>query len=76
MINILLDEMGYFSRIRFPTTRHESNYLQANLELAKLGVIKHMSWRDGSGLCCRCRTAYRLVPGLEHLNLSISTPTR
>jgi len=32
--------MGVFlSEFGFPTTRHEQRYLQANLELAKMGVI-------------------------------------
>ena len=41
MMNIYLNEMGIFqSEFGFPTTRHESNYLQANLELAEMGVLK------------------------------------
>jgi len=41
MINIYLNEMGVFqSEFGFPTTRHESNYLKANLELAEMGVLK------------------------------------
>ena len=43
MINLYLDEMGIFqSEFGFPTTRHEQRYLQANLELAEMGVIKHI----------------------------------
>ena len=34
MINMYLNEMGiYQSEFGFPTTRHESNYLRANLKL-------------------------------------------
>ncbi len=41
MINIYLNEMGVFqSEAGFPTTRHETNYLMANLELAEMGVLK------------------------------------
>ena len=41
MINIYLSEMGVFqSEFGFPTTRHEINYLNANLELARKGVLK------------------------------------
>jgi citrate (Re)-synthase len=75
MLNIYLDEMGIFqSEFGFPTTRHESNYLKANLELAKLGVIKPMRLEGWiRAVVADVELAYRLVPGLEHLNLSIST---
>ncbi|HAS05009.1 MAG TPA: homocitrate synthase [Dehalococcoidia bacterium] len=75
MINIYLDEMGVFqSEFGFPTTKHESNYLQANLELAKLGVIKHMRLEGWiRAMVADVELAYKMVPGLEHLNLSIST---
>ena len=40
MINIYLDEMGiYQSEFGFPTTRHESHYLRANLKLQEMGVL-------------------------------------
>jgi homocitrate synthase NifV len=40
MINLLLDEMGITqSEFGFPNTRHEMNYLNANLELVDRGVI-------------------------------------
>ena len=43
MINIYLNEMGVFqSEFGFPVTNHETNYLNANLELAKKGLIKPM----------------------------------
>jgi isopropylmalate/homocitrate/citramalate synthase len=67
--------MGIFqSEFGFPTTRHESNYLKANLELAKLGVIKPMRLEGWiRAVVADVELAYKLVPGLEHLNLSIST---
>jgi len=41
MINMYLNDMGIFqSEFGFPTTRHESLYLQANLELADMGVLQ------------------------------------
>jgi homocitrate synthase NifV len=75
MINMYLDEMGVFqSEFGFPTTRHESNYLQANLELAKCGVIKNMRLEGWiRAMVADVELAYKMVPGLEHLNLSIST---
>ena len=41
MINIYLNEFGVFqSEFGFPTTSHETNYLRANLELARKGILK------------------------------------
>lgn len=75
MINIYLDEMGIFqSEFGFPTTKHESNYLQANLELVKLGLIKNIRLEGWiRAIVADVELAYKMVPGLEHLNLSIST---
>ena len=75
MINIYLNEMGvYQSEFGFPTTRHESHYLQENLKLAEMGVLQpiHLEgWiRATAGDVER---AYSLVPNIKHLNLSIST---
>ncbi|HYH02279.1 MAG TPA: homocitrate synthase, partial [Bacillota bacterium] len=40
IINMLLNKMGVFqSEFGFPTTGHETNYLNANVELAEMGVI-------------------------------------
>jgi isopropylmalate/homocitrate/citramalate synthase len=41
VLNILLKRMGvYQSEISFPTTHHETNYINANVELVNLGVLK------------------------------------
>ena len=75
MINVYLNEMGVFqSEFGFPTTKHESRYLQANLELAEMGVLKPI--RLGGwirAIVDDVETAFKLVPNLKHLNLSIST---
>ena len=75
MINIYLNEMGVFqSEFGFPTTRHESLYLQANLELADMGVLQpiHLGgWIRAT--VDDVKTAFKLVPAIKHLNLSIST---
>jgi homocitrate synthase NifV len=75
MINMYLNEMGVFqSEFGFPTTRHESFYLQANLELAEMGVLKPI--RLGGWLravVADVEKAFNLVPKIKHLNLSIST---
>jgi homocitrate synthase NifV len=75
MINLYLNEMGVFqSEFGFPITHHETNYLNANLELAKKGALSTI--RLGGWLRATkedVKLAFKLVPGLEHLNLSIST---
>jgi isopropylmalate/homocitrate/citramalate synthase len=75
LINIYLDEMGVFqSEFGFPTTRHETNYLRANLELARIGVLKQL--RLGGWIRATVEdveTTFARVPDIEHLNLSIST---
>jgi len=75
MINMYLNEMGVFqSEFGFPTTKHESRYLQANLELVKMGVLKPI--RLGGwirAIVADVERAFKLVPTIKHLNLSIST---
>jgi homocitrate synthase NifV len=75
LINIYLNEIGVFqSEFGFPTTRHESLYLQANLELAEMGVL-HPIRLEGwiRAIVGDVETAFKLIPGIRHLNLSIST---
>lgn len=75
MLNIYLNEMGIFqAEFGFPLTRHETNYLNANLELAKkdpLFTIRLGGWLRATK--DDVRNAFKLVPHLKHLNLSIST---
>jgi citrate (Re)-synthase len=75
MINLYLNEMGVFqSEFGFPTTRHESFYLQANLELVEMGVLRPIrlgGWVRAT--VADVERAFELVPGIEHLNLSIPT---
>jgi len=75
MINIYLNEMGVFqSEFGFPTTRHESHYLLANLELAGMGVLKPIRLEGWiRAIADDVETAFRLVSNIRHLNLSIST---
>ena len=75
LINIYLNEMGVFqSEFGFPTTRHESNYLQANLELADMGVLKPIRLEGWiRAIVDDVEATFRQVPGIKHLNLSIST---
>ncbi|MCJ7605504.1 MAG: homocitrate synthase [Dehalococcoidales bacterium] len=75
MINIYLNELGVFqSEFGFPTTKHEINYLKANLELAEIGVIKPL--RLGGwirAIAGDVETTFKNVPNINHLALSIST---
>jgi homocitrate synthase NifV len=75
MINIYLNEMGVFqSEFGFPATKHESLYLQANLELAEMGVLQPI--RLGGwirAVVADVEKAFNLVPDIKHLNISIST---
>ena len=75
MINIYLNDLGVFqSEFGFPVTHHETNYLNANLELVDLGVIKSM--RLGGWLRAiteDVEESFKRVPKLSHVNLSIST---
>jgi homocitrate synthase NifV len=75
MINMYLNEMGVFqSEFGFPTTRHETNYLLANLELAEMGVLKPI--RLGGWIRAvteDVETTFQRIPNIKHLNLSIST---
>jgi homocitrate synthase NifV len=75
MINIYLNNMGvYQSEFGFPLTRHETNYLNANLELVKIGALTPI-WLSGWLRATKedVKTAFKLVPQLKYLNLSIST---
>ncbi len=75
MINIYLNQMGVFqSEFGFPATKHESLYLQANLELAEMGVLQPI--RLGGwirAVVADVEKAFNLVPDIKHLNISIST---
>ncbi|MFZ2071363.1 MAG: homocitrate synthase [Halobacteriota archaeon] len=75
MLNLYLDEAGIFqSEFGFPITRHETNYMNANLELVEMGALKRIrlaGWmRAMKG---DVEESFRLLPELKHVNLSIST---
>lgn len=75
IINIMLDEMGITqSEFGFPTTKHELNYLNANLELVKRGAItktKLSGWMRG--IAPDVEESFKNVPELKYVNLSQST---
>ena len=75
IINLMLDDMGITqSEFGFPTTRHEINYLNGNLELVKRGVIsttKLSGWMRG--IAEDVELSFNNVPELKNINLSQST---
>ncbi len=75
IINMMLDNMGISqSEFGFPTTEHEINYLNGNMELVERDVIKKTKlsgWmRAMSG---DVEKSFKNVPALKYLNLSQST---
>ncbi|MCQ9207465.1 MAG: homocitrate synthase [Omnitrophica bacterium] len=74
MINLYLNDMGiYQSEFGFPVTRHETNYLNANLELAKRGVLKPMILEGWVRAITEDVEKAIALTKVKHLNLSIST---
>ncbi len=75
MLNLYLNDIGAFqSEFGFPVTHHETNYLNANLELAKKGVlspIRLSGWLRATRE--DVKATFKQVPSIKYLNLSIST---
>ena len=75
IINLMLDDMGITqSEFGFPTTMHELNYLNANLDLVKRGVIsktKLSGWMRA--ISSDVELSFANCPLLENCNLSQST---
>jgi len=74
IVNILLNEMGVFgSEFGFPVTHHETNYLNANLELVRKGFLRPIVLNGWvRAIKEDVKTALELTD-VENLNLSIST---
>jgi len=75
LLNIYLDKMGIFqSEFGFPRTNHEKAYLNANLRLVKKGALKKIRLEGWIRAVPEdVKAAFKNVPGLKHLNVSIST---
>ena len=75
IINLMLDDVGITqSEFGFPTTKHELNYLNGNLELVDRGVItktKLSGWMRG--IEEDVYLSFQNVPRLKYVNLSVST---
>ncbi len=74
VLNILLNKLGvYQCEFGFPTTHHETNYINANLELARMGVLKPMILEGWIRAIEEDVEKAVELTRVEHLNLSIST---
>lgn len=74
MINMYLNDMGvYQSEFGFPVTHHETNYLNANLELAKKGALKPIVLEGWIRAIEDDVVTATQMTDVKHLNLSIST---
>ena len=75
IINIMLNEMGINqSEFGFPTTEHEINYLNGNLQLVERGLINKTNlsgWMRA--VATDVKKAFANVPKLQYINLSQST---
>ena len=75
IINLMLDDMGITqSEFGFPTTQHEINYLNGNLELVTRQAIrttKLSGWMRG--MAADVELSFKNVPNLQYVNLSQST---
>lgn len=75
IINLMLDDMGITqSEFGFPTTQHEINYLNGNLELVERNVIsktKLSGWMRA--MASDVELSFKNVPKLKNVNLSQST---
>ncbi|HNW26505.1 MAG TPA: hypothetical protein PKI94_06935 [Candidatus Gastranaerophilaceae bacterium] len=75
IINLMLDDMGITqSEFGFPTTKHEINYLNGNLELVERGAFKNITLSGWMRAIAEdVELSLKNVPKLKNLNLSQST---
>lgn len=74
MINMYLNDMGVAqSEFGFPVTRHETNYINANCELAARGVLKPIVLSGWIRAIKEDVEKAVKMTRVENLNLSIST---
>ncbi len=75
IINLILNDLGVnISEFGFPTTSHEINYLNGNLELIEKGAIdktKLSGWMRA--IPEDVDTSFKNVPKLKYMNMSQST---
>jgi homocitrate synthase NifV len=77
IINIMLNEMGvYQSEFGFPVTRHETHYLNANLKLARIGVLKPIILSGWIRAIVEDVKLAMALTKIKHLNMSASTSSQ
>ncbi len=74
LINMYLNDMGvYQSEFGFPVTHHETNYLNANLDLVKKGALKPIILEGWVRAIVEDVIKAVEMTKVKHLNLSVST---
>ena len=75
MINIYLNDMGvYQSEFGFPATRHEINYMNANINLARKKLLTPMIMSGWiRAIKADVDTAFENIPDIRYFNMSMST---
>jgi len=74
MMNMFLNEMGvYQSEFGFPVTNHETNYINANLELVRMGALKPIILEGWVRAIKDDVIKAAKMTNVKDLNLSIST---
>ncbi|HHY19047.1 MAG TPA: homocitrate synthase [Firmicutes bacterium] len=74
MLNHYLDQMGIFqSEFGFPALEHETNYINANLDLEKKGFFENIRLEGWVRATVEDVHKALKLTKVEHLNLSIST---
>ena len=75
ILNLMLNDFGaYQTEVGFPFLDHEASYINANLELAEMGVLQPIVLEGWCrGVAQDVHDAKRFCPKLQHFNVSIST---
>lgn len=74
MVNMYLNDLGVFqSEIGFPTTRHELQYIDANLELAEMGTLSPIRLGGWMRAMAEDVKSGLAATGMGHVNISMST---
>ncbi len=75
MINVYLNDLGVCqSEFGFPVTRHETNYINANIDLSRKGLLKPIILSGWIRAITKdVESAFENVPDIKYMNLSIST---
>ncbi|MDI6758162.1 MAG: homocitrate synthase [Candidatus Omnitrophota bacterium] len=75
ILNLYLNQLGVFqSEFGFPTTHHETNYLNANLKLTEMNILSPIRLEGWlRAIEEDVQETFKSCPKIKHLNLSMST---